>query len=595
MHRTDTHSRARRGAALLFSVMAVMVVSILAAGFLQLSLAVTRRLNSSADTAQALNLAEAGLAEAYTGLAQARTGNVGSEAAPAVFGNGLLWVEASEHESGLVELECTAMYGTGRATLGLVCEPVELGIGSLGFFSRARLRLNPDARLDSYDSSQGTYLEQRDTPLNNQATVGSNGDVSIASGDFVYGQVVHGPTSTTTIASGAVVTGGSSARPELELLPPLEVPDIPMARPRVHSGGVPMIIPPGEAGYESLEVGRNAQLVLKGPLRLVLGSLRLRLGSALTLDTLDGPVELYVTESLDLDNGSTVTTTTQVPADSLIFVAAPAGRSVKFGARSQFHGFVYAPEADVHMAASFEIFGGLVCNSLQLAAQGKLHYDLAFGASLEARLPLLHSWRVVELPQQVVARRMDPFQVLGLDPDALVPPARAHEDQVLEVRYLDQTGNPESYSGPESDFDWSLVKELLYGVRDGEAFFLPGEPIPVAPVARNPLLDLVASSLGSRDLRDALLAAASVPPEVLIAACQRVPTMQKSDLRGVLGAQPLADDVLTAAISSAALDSSAVKSVLIDNSPLSAEVLAAALLRVPPLSAFDVASLLASQ
>ncbi len=104
-----TISRARNGSALLFSVVAVMVVSILAAGFLQLALSVTRRLNSSSDTLQALNLAEAGLAEAYTGLAVARTGKVGSPEAPAIFGGGLLWVEATERAGGLVELESTAM------------------------------------------------------------------------------------------------------------------------------------------------------------------------------------------------------------------------------------------------------------------------------------------------------------------------------------------------------------------------------------------------------------------------------------------------------------------------------------------------------
>src|SRR5262245_3205156 len=111
MHMHQGLAPSRRGSALLFSVVAVMVVSILAAGFLQLALSVTRRTNASSDTQQALNLAEAGLAEAYTGLAVARTGNVGSADAPAVFGGGLLWVEATEHDGGLVELESTAMYG----------------------------------------------------------------------------------------------------------------------------------------------------------------------------------------------------------------------------------------------------------------------------------------------------------------------------------------------------------------------------------------------------------------------------------------------------------------------------------------------------
>lgn len=594
MHlRTLPH--ARNGSALLFSVVAVMVVSILAAGFLQLALSVTRRLNSSSDTLQALNLAEAGLAEAYTGLAVARTGAVGSAEAPAVFGGGLLWVEATTHAGGLVELQSTAMYGTGRATLGLVCEPVPIGVGSLGFFTRESLRLNPDTRLDSYDSSQGTYLEQLNTPLNNQGVVGSNEDVVVAPGDLVFGDVIHGPTGKSEVGKGAVVTGSTSARPELEVLPPIEPPAIPLAKAHVHTGGMPMVVPPGEAGYASLEVGKNAELVLKGPLQLVLGSLRLRSGATLLFDTGDGPVELYVQEELDLDTASSVSTSTQTPADSLIYVTAAAGKTIQFGAKSQFHGFVYAPDADVQVAAKFEIFGGLVCNSAKLAAQGKLHYDRALGAKLESRLPLLHSWRVVELPQQAAAKRIDPFQVLGLDPDTLVSPSEAHEEQVLDVRYVGTDGGTHSYSGSEEDFDWNLVSELVYGLRDGLAFFLPGDYAVLDPVARNPLLDLVDSALSSKDLRDALLAAGSVPTEVLVAACERVPPMSKSDLRNVLDAQPLSPEVLRAAIASSALDSSALKNVLIDNSPLPSDILTAVLARIPPLGLSDLLNVLANQ
>ncbi len=478
---------------------------------------------------------------------------------------------------------------------GIAREPLALGVGSLGFFTLESLRLNPDARLDSYDSSQGTYLEQVDTALNRKGIVGSNQDIALAAGGAVLGDVVYGPTGKAELAKGASVSGNTMARPELEVLPPLETPVIALAKPKVHTGGTPMIVPPGEAGYESLEVGKNAQLVLKGPLTLVLGALKLRLGSTLQLDTSDGPVEVYVKDSLDMDTSASVSTSSQVTSDSLIYVSAPAGKTISFGAKSQFYGFIYAPEADVTVAAKFEVFGGLVCHSLQLAAQGKLHYDLALGATLESRLPLLRSWRVVELPEQAARKRIDPFHALGLDPDTLVPPSEAHQDQVLDVRYVATDGSMRSYSGSESAFDWSLVSELLYGVRDGLAFFVPGDSVPPDPVTQSPLLDLVNSALSSKNLRDALLAEAVVPPEVLAAACARVPPMSKSDLRNVLDAQPLTAEVLAAAIASPALDSGALKNVLVDNSPLPANVLSAVLARIPPLSLSDLQNVLSNQ
>lgn len=584
----------RAGGALILSVIAVMVVSILAAGFLQLALSVTRRMSMSSDTLQALNLAEAGLAEAYTGLAVAHTGNVGTSAAPAVFGGGLFWVKAKHDDSGLVELECNAMYGTGRASLGLVCEPQEQPVSGLGFFTLDDLRLNPDTRLDSFDSSQGTYLEQLNTPLNSQALVGSNGDVALASGDTVAGDVSFGPNGKLGLAKGAVVTGSSGARPELEELPPIDVPTIVMSKQPKLAAGASLIVPPGEAGYETLDIGKNGKLVLEGPLTMVVGKLTLRLGAQMTLDTHDGPVQLYVTDTLDLNKGSTVATSSQVTSDAVVMVSAPAGKTVSLGAKSSFYGFIYAPEATVNVAAPYEIFGGLVCHQVQLAAQSGLHCDLALGASLREMLPKMYSWRVVDLPQTAAARRSDPFQVLGLDPDTLRTPARAHEDQVLDVRYVGTDGNTHSYSGQESDFDWSLVLQLLAGVRDGVAFLLPVAP--PATVAPNPLLDLVNSGMNSSALRDALIAASPVGDDVLAAACARSPTMTTSHLKKVLDANVgMGDTALTAAIASNALDSSNLKGVLAANSPLSPGVLAAVLARLPPLKASDLLAVLAKQ
>ncbi|MEQ1893424.1 MAG: collagen-binding domain-containing protein [Planctomycetota bacterium] len=593
--RSNTRSK-RRGGALVLSVVAVVVVSILAAGFLQLALSVTRRMNASADAVQARNLAEAGLAEAYTALGAARTGAIASAAAPAVFGNGLLWVEASEHANGMVELRSTAMYGTGRATLGLVAEPTALSVGSLGFFTSEDLRLNPDVRLDSYDSAQGSYEDQLDTPLNNKGIVGTNGDASVASNNLIFGKIISGTLGKVDLAAGAIVTGGNSQRAEDEVLPPVEMPPIATTGLLKHSGATPKIIPPGEAGYATLSVGKGAKVILKGPLTIAVGELALGLGSELVFDTTDGPIEMYVSESLDMATSSLVSTSTEITSDTLIFVAAPEGKSVNFGAKSKFFGFIYAPLAEVHISAQYELYGGLVCKSLQLAAQGKMHYDLALGATLQATLPVLHAWRVVDLPQALATTRKDPFQALGLERGALSALGEAFEDQLLDVRYVTEGGATQSYLGLESEFDWDEVATLLYGSRDGLAFFLPDDYATGDALANDPLVDLVNSSLSSKQLRDKLLAASPVSSEALVAACERDPSMSKSDLDNVLDANyPLAPEVLLAAIDSAALDSSALRDVLLAHSPLPSDLLAALLARIPPLSLSDLTSVLAKQ
>lgn len=585
----------RRGGALVLSVAAVVVVSILAAGFLQLALSVTRRMNASADTVRALNLAEAGLAEAYTALGVARTGAIGSEAEPAVFGEGLLWVEATEVSGGRVELRATALHGTGRATLALVAQPTALSVGALGFFTSDDLRLNPDVRLDSYDSAQGSYADQVDTPLNNKGIVGSNGDVSVASGNLIFGKIISGTLGTVDLASGAIVTGGVSQRAEDEVLPSVEMPPIATTGVLKHTGATPKIVPPGEVGYATLSVGKGAKVVLKGPLTIAVEDLKLALEAELVFDTTDGPIEMFVGNSLDMATGSLVSTTTQITSDTLIQVAAE-GKSMNFGAKSQFYGFIHAPRSEVHISAQYELYGGLVCQSLQLAAQGKMHYDLALGATLQSTLPILQAWRVVEMPQAVAATRRDPFQALGLERGTLPALADAHADQLLDIRYETAGGATKSYLGLESEFDWDEVATLLYGSRDGLGFYVPEDYAAGDAIANDPLVDLVNSSLSSKQLRDQLLAASPVSEDALVAACERDPPMSPSDLDSVLDLNyPLSQDVLLAAVGSAALDSSRLKDLLIAHSPLPSAVLDAVLARTPPLSVSDLSSVLAKQ
>ena len=397
------------------------------------------------------------------------------------------------------------------------------------------------------------------------------------------------------MANGAFLTGGASARPNIEELPPVVVPDVALNPALKYSGGTPLVVPPGETGYSSLAIAKNCKVVLKGPQTFVVGTFALASGAQLLFDTTDGPIEMYVTDTLDMATGSLVSTSTDVTTDVTIQVSAPEGKNINFGAKSQFYGFIYAPDTKVHMASTYELFGGVVCKELSLAAQGKMHCDMSLGSGVLSSIPPMLAWRVVDIPQVAAAQRRDPFQVMGIDPNGLLPPAQSHEDQLLEVRYVNANGGTSDYFGPESDFDWNLVEELLYGLRDGLAFFLPDDY--AADIGDDPLLDLVGSTMTSKQLRDALLAGSpGVSAEALIAACKRDPPMTTSDLDAVLDSNnPLPRDVLLAAIASSALNSSTLTGDLIANSPLAPDVLAAVLARIPPLSISDLNNLLTKQ
>ena len=579
--RTVRRGRAKtRGNALVMALVLITVIAGLGVGFLQVTMSSTHRQAADVDRLQAFYLAEAGLAESFQAVRIGRSGQVASEAAPASYGNGLLWVDAVDTVDGNVRLTSTAVVDSGRASLSLLLEPISI---PLGFFSDEELVVEDVLLVDGYDSGEATYDETvaielgmtepsigepppeeppseiqlytdflvskmgaaklidyltmdagaivarevaRSTALTldeaNQflnrywdvraayeageaviadptvsttettlgettleettsrtrealpstsdwhtgsgGLLGSNGDVTFSSASGVpievYGDVVPGPGGTVGGVESVEVTGETAPRSELVELPPVEVVDVTLAPAVLHDGLLPLVISPGTSGHESIEVAADAELVLRGPATVVIGELVLQPGALLTMDTREGPVELFVTVALDLQAGSTVVTS-EAPSDVSVQVAAiPTGTDgeepVKLEATSRFHGTIYAPETDVHVGGSFEVFGGIVAKRLEVAPGARLHFDTAeYDVS---GVPRIVAWRIVEIPAAV--RGGGVFRFAEGD---LVPLADAHdlESVELSVTFLDELGRLRSYTGLESHFDWSHVAEVV--------------------------------------------------------------------------------------------------------------------------------------
>jgi hypothetical protein len=557
---------AQAGAALLVSLASILAVSVLAVTFLRRTSSFEGRIGGEVDRVQAFNVAEAGLAEAYAGMALARTGNIGSEHAPAVFGGGLFWVEASDLGGGQVELSSTALYGSGRATLAMVCQPVRVGAWALGIFSAEDLVLGRAVTVDSYDGSRGPYALQVETPAGARAQVGSNGAVDLGPGSVVRGDVRYGAQARLETAD-AVLTGQASRRTRPVELPPIEVPTglLPITLPRAESGR--NVVPPGAHTLGTLAVARGEEVRLVGPLTLVVDDLSVDDGGLLTFDGAAGPVRLHVTRTLALESRSRVATTTTDPADTTLLVSVPEARRVELGSTGAFHGFVHAPEAAVHLAGTLEVFGGLVARRLVVGDGARIHMDLALASRLAEVRPGVQAWRVVEAPRLVRAGA-DPLRRLGLHRVDLQRPAAAHADQVLELSYLDRAGTARTYLGPESDFDWREVALAQVGTRDDVPFLIPFPRLPADPdVARaHDLVEALRSGHDPSDLRERVAAAAPLEPALLLAV-----------------------------IAAPVLESAALTEVLLTHSPLAPAVLEAALQRDPPLRLADLQRLLAAQ
>jgi hypothetical protein len=469
------------------SLIAVVVVVMLAGSFTQLASSVSNSQAQSVLRKQAFYMAEAGLAEAYAGLMCGRSGNVGTRELPAAFGDGLFWVEAEELDVGMIRLDSIGMVGNGQARLSVVAERGVESIAALGVFSSDGMTLAAGSVIDAYDSSQGSYESQAEhagAQLGSNATISLNGLPGAPT--LVEGDVTPGPDLQVSISGEVTITGSTEPSLEATDLPPVELPEIQLGPGQKYDSPYPLVVPPGECGYEMLDIATGSQVVVQGPATVVVGSLSLQPGAELAFDTDRGPVHLYVTQALELADKSLLTTSSTSTEDVIIQVAHETLVPVTLRALSTFHGVLYAPEAEIVVASGFEVFGALVGRQLSFEGAVRLHFDKHLASyAAEAALPRFLSWRIINLASSSTDLASSPFALLGVDRQDLPQPRHAHEDQLLEIDYIDKLGLYHTYSGMESRFDWDVVQSVLKAKRAGTPLRFPRAPAKTG-VAKHP-------------------------------------------------------------------------------------------------------------
>ena len=442
-------NRACRGGVLVMSLIAVSIVVFMAAAFGKYVSTVLDRQAGTVDRKRAFYMAEAGLAESFSGVLCGRSGNVGSETEPALFGHGLFWVEAVDLGDGLVQIDSVGMFGRARCELSLVVQRGQKSVVDLGLLSGGDLEVPAGSLIDGYDSSLGPYAVQ-----------------AFASARLMTGGELR-------VSNDARVEGERVCLPSGLDVPPIHVPPVKYVPGGTVDSPFPMVVPPSTLGFRTLIVATDSELVLQGPSTLVIDTLELQPGAELVFDTSGGDIRLHVTEALAFAPESYVTTPGENPRGVMLFAPRETDQAVALRATSAFHGIVYAPETTVIVSADFEVFGSLGARQLVLEGPVRLHYDrklITLADELER--PRVLSWRIDGLDVRT-GPDGDPFDHLGVARGLLPSPADARADQRLEIRYFDSGGRLETYAGPESEFDWDLVHAVVEAKRDGTAFVLP--------------------------------------------------------------------------------------------------------------------------
>ena len=479
--------RDQRGGALVLAIVAVVIVGVVSASFLALSSAITRRNALAIDQERSFYLAEAGLGEAYSGVAFGKSGNVGSKASPAVFGDGLFWVEAEVLDGGAVQLSSTGMCGRGSATLSLVVEMGEIDPASLGVFSLGDLIIEPGTLIDSYDSARGGYKppppgQGLGLAKKGDARVRSNGSITVrdapGQSTTIAGNIAPGPKGSLTLEGSPTITGDTDPSPSEIKIPETKPPKVDMRNGITHDDPLPLMIRSGEFGYESLDVAADSDLILAGPLTLVLDTFHVEPSGSLSFDTTEGPIKIFVNDALAWDVGALVSNTIEDAGLVSVYFTGKTddGEPVILGGTGAFYGAIIGPEASMQVDSSFELFGAIVAGNLHLAPNARLHFDTFLNLLAEVRIqPSFLSWRLETFADPVPGTKFaDPFMKLGVVRNALLSPDQAHADQLLEIKYLNHSGVLVSYTGMESAFDWTDVDVVVGGYRDGQFAALSG-------------------------------------------------------------------------------------------------------------------------
>lgn len=492
---------AERGSALAASLIVVMIIASLGAGLIQLHGAVARRQMQSIDNKRALYIAEAGLSEAFMAITHGKSGNLGTEEDPALFGNGVFWVEAVEQPDETVAIVSNGLCETGRFSLAMVVRRQISPVASLGAFGGQSVTVGTGAVIDGYDSRIGSYNSQVNHNLpqgttGSGAVITSNGDITAngsgggglvhgigldggglgGGGDstWIYGDVTPGPKNSVVADPDVMISGQTAPALRAATLEKIEPPEtLGTVTSISQAGRTPMVLSNTEGRYRKIHVGRGSELVLEGPTSLLAGTLEMEPGAKLTIDTTNGPVMMYLAVAVKMQAGSVLENVSQDPTQFAMVVGGDGAADIDgdglddaalaLEASGDFYGMLYAPRSDVTVPSDLRMFGCVTGKTVHFGQNARFTYDVAMASSGVAvtGLPGLLSWRIVELPDApMVKRRVDPIRWMHLQGRTPVPSHRAHHESHLHLDYLDGAGVRQTYDGLEDAFDWTNVQEV---------------------------------------------------------------------------------------------------------------------------------------
>lgn len=223
--------------------------------------------------------------------------------------------------------------------------------------------LTGNATTDSYDASAGPYDPATATGNGDVAT---NGNLSIDGTAMVNGDA-HG--SSISIGGNGSVTGVTSPLSRPLVLPSVDTTVVSGS----NNNSMLPLLQQGNRMISPLDGNRNFELTGLANYSIPAGEYyfnNMDISGQSTL-TIEGPTTIFLTGDLDTSGGDVINST-QLPNNLRIFMT---GGTAILNASVDWYGLLYAPDTDVTVNGTADVFGAVVGLDVSAGGTADVHFD----------------------------------------------------------------------------------------------------------------------------------------------------------------------------------------------------------------------------
>ena len=360
-----------RGAVLVLVVVSAMILLIIGAGMLGLGYQGRRQAESIASSISATLAADAGLVQAIHQMEETLNDPLwDGTTLPVAVNQALPNSDAVYNFTVSVEPAPYEGYSiTAVGTKGTAVKTVHSRIKSR-FTLWSGITVSGSAILDS-GSTLTTFPPGGAVMLQTNSTASSA--VFLDSGSEILGDVAIGTggdiNSAVFVSSNSSIGGVIESAVEPMTFPAVTVPDLP------YRGVISSATTITESGkYDSLTMGSSGTLRIEGDITLyVTGELTLLSSNSQVLVTEGSSLTLYLGGNLTLDSSCSIVSAINDPTKIRIY-GTPSCNAISLNSSSIIYGSIYAPEADLMMRSTAQLYGAFVGKSSVLDSGSTVHF-----------------------------------------------------------------------------------------------------------------------------------------------------------------------------------------------------------------------------